>query len=294
MHFRVLQVTLQSMTPMRVPNVGKLIRECWTTAEKATRDTIHEKHFDCDEELITNLFRGELREILSKVAAEGRVERAFLQDLKSAFHHADLDKLRQIATGLTATVSFHDRSLEGKTGGDLGILVVRPDVHSERWSSDTLSVTRDYKRGLLAQAKLFGRDGKWNGLTRSQKRVLGERLSYFALLLYRYLDNDEGRRDLKPFAWQNAADSNVPLLESWLKQDDFPRPQESDDLLAELLTDRIGTDDKKIIEEVIAPPQRESLEIRIHWPDGMGPGPSPIRITHETRNPVHQHAVVRY
>jgi len=176
----------------------------------------------------------------------------------------------KIARDLIATVSFHDRNVEAKTGGDLGIVLVRPDV---RLIWPKLDSNHDYKRGLLCQAKMFQRNSRWGRLSQKQKQVLPDKLSYFALLLYRYDDQHGERRELAPFAWQLARDATVEQISHWLASDCFPELHDSQQILGALLRDQIGTDDKKLIENDIAPPLlRRSLVITIQWKDGRPPG----------------------
>jgi hypothetical protein len=241
-------------------------------AEDSLRENVRRKSPDRDEESITDLFHSELEEEFAKVSGSGAVARAFLDDLKLVFPKVGIDDLRsKIARGLVATVSFHPHKIEEKTGGDLGIVLVRPDVQEARYGWSELTIDRDYKRGLLCQAKIFRRDSKWGGLTRSQKQTLPHKLKYFALLLYRYADQKGERRELNSFNWQLAVDATVEQVNQWLSADRFPNPQNSQQILGALVRDEIGTDDKEIIEREIAPPLRPSLVIKIGWKDDKGP-----------------------
>jgi hypothetical protein len=174
------------MRGVRIPALGKLITDSWITAEQALRENIRKKFPDQDESGVTILLCGDLREEFDRVSASGAVERAFLSDLRQTFTNIKEESLSRIARGLIATVSFHPPQVERHTGGDFGIVIVRPDVRKGRFVSSHLTIERDYKRGLLCQAKIFGRDSQWGKLTESQKRTLPEKLSYFTLLLYRY------------------------------------------------------------------------------------------------------------
>jgi|ERR1039458_4170900 hypothetical protein len=260
------------MEAMRIPTVGKLIIDCWVRAEEALRENVRKKFPDRDEEMITDLFHAELEDELAKVSGSGAVAQAFLVDLKSAFPKVDINDLRsKIARGLIATVSFHPRKKEEKTGGDLGIVLVRPDVQETLYGWSELTIDRDYKRGLLCQAKIFRRNSKWGELSRTQQQTLPNKLKYFALLLYRYADQNGERRELISFIWQLAVDATVEEVKQWLAADKFPNPQNSQQLLGALVRDEIGTDDKEIIEREIAPPLRPSLVIKIGWKNDDGP-----------------------
>jgi hypothetical protein len=148
------------MKAMPIRNTGKLVTDCWLRAEQSLREIVRKKFPDRDEEIITDLFHAELETEFAAASEKGAVERAFLEDLKQAFQHVEAHELRsKIARGLIATVSFHHRKTEERTGGDLGIVLVRPDVQeSYAWSE--LAIKSDYKRGLLCQAKVFRRDSR--------------------------------------------------------------------------------------------------------------------------------------
>jgi hypothetical protein len=223
--------------------------------------------------VITSLFHGELENEFTKASGSGAVEAAFLADITQAFPDLDIDELRvKIARGLVATVSFHSREVERSTGGDLGVVLVRPDVQQVRFGWPELAIDRDHKRGLLCQAKIFRREAYWGNLTATQKQTLTNKLGYLALLLYRYVDNDGDRRELAPFHWQLASDATVDQLSEWLSSNRFPSPQDSEQVLRALVRDEIGTDDNELIKRDITPQVRPSLVIRIGWSDGDDPG----------------------
>jgi hypothetical protein len=277
------------MPGMKIKNVSNLIVQCWDSAELTVRQEMESKHPDKNEEFITELFQDELRIKLESASASGAVERAFLMDLEAAFPNVMSSDLSRISNGLVALVNFHARSVEGKTGGDFGLVLVRPDVSHARFGGSDLMIDEDYQRGLLCQAKILGRDAKWGDLTRSQKRVLTDRMGYFGLVLYEYLDSD--RRKISEFHWQLAAGNSIEDVTRWLKTGQFPDLRRSAQILGSLAQDRIGTDDKKIIAEFIAPPTRPSLEIRVTWRDGDGPGPT---VHTHVNSHVEQHVIVRH
>ena len=257
------------MTGMKIPNVSKLIADCWQQAEEALQQSIESKYPDRDEESITELFQGELRSKLESASGEGAVAHAFHLDLQRAFPGTMYSDLYRISSGLIATVSFHSKTIEKKTGGDFGLVLIRPDVSKEQFG---LAVDNDYQRGLLCQAKVQRRGTcKWGDLTAKQKQVLPGKLGYSALVLYQYFDRIE-RRKLAPFQWQLTSSATVQDVSGWLKAGQFPGPKQSKEIIESIAKDMIGTDNKKIIAEFIAPPSRPSLEIRVRWSDGDGPG----------------------
>ena len=96
---------------------------------------------------------------------------------------------------------------------------------------------------------------------------------------------------LQSFHWQLTENATLVDVQRWLSKNDFPDCQRSEQILRSLIANRIGTDDKSIVDEVIAPEGRASLEIRIHWPDGEGPPPGRIRIRTQSENRVQQRVV---
>jgi hypothetical protein len=258
------------VTKLSIPNVGELIARCWTNAEEALRELVKTKYRDRDEEKITDLFQAELEGKLNQASQNGLVALAFLRDLRRAFPAiSEWSLSSNVSRGLVATVSFHAREVEKKTGGDLGVVIVRPDV---QWTGYWLSKKNDYKRGLLCQAKIFQRNSRWRPIGAKQARALGGKLSYLSLLLYRYSDQDGQRRELAPFAWQLGRGATIRRINSWLASDDFPGSLNSYQILQRLASDQIGTDDPKVIARDITPPQRPSLIIEVRWQDPYDPG----------------------
>ena len=274
------------MGPMPISNVGGVIIRCWMNAEEAVCNNLPR---DSDEDQITNLFRGELEKELEKASNSGGVEAAFVRDLQEGFPDFDAYELRtKIARGLVATVAFHPRHVEGKTGGDLGIEFVRPDVQKSFGRSE-VGVRGDYRRGLLCQAKLLGRDSSWGTLTKAQKNNLPDKLKYSGLLLYKYLD--EARRKLHPFEWQLTSGTSIDDVLQWLRSDVFPALKKSREVLDALVNGRIGTDVPEVIERDITPPlKRTSLTIRVHWKDDNAP-PTGVYLRKKTQTHTRQHIV---
>jgi hypothetical protein len=162
--------------------------------------------------------------------------------------------------------TLHKRPTERITGGDIGILIIRPNVYEQ---GDYIRIT-DHRRGLLCQAKLKNQKGKWGSFTKRQVQVLPERLSYLSLLLYSY--GDEARRSFNPFSWQLCNSAEFSEIRNWLKNDNFPKLVTSDHIVTNLGYGNIGTDDDAIIDSVISPSRNPTLVIRITWPDDRRPG----------------------
>ena len=160
---------------------------------------------------------------MTEQSRRGAFEQGFMKDLSQAFgcvvEHAVLTR---IARGVKAKVTFHARHVEGKTGGDLGQVVCRPDL---TLTGSQLSIEHEHERGLLCQAKLKRRAGAkrpsaWGAFTKKQCAVLGDRIPYLALLVYEY--DAEEREHLKPFQWQVCAGFGFEQLRGWVKSRLFP------------------------------------------------------------------------
>jgi hypothetical protein len=277
---------------MRIPALATLIAKCWTRAEQGLRDEIKQRFPDRDEDKITELFQGQLRAECDNVSATGAVEEAFLADLHQSLPNAAEADLSKISRGLIATVLFHPTEIEKRTGGDFGIVLVRPDVRLALYSHSELTIDHEYERGLLCQAKVFGRKSKWGTLNENQVKVLAESLSYLSLVLYRYADQKGERRELAPFSWQLTGGVNVEDIKGWLRSGRFPKLEESGQILSALARNEIGTDDKPTISTHIAPALRPSLKISIRWRDDKGPGDS-VRIQNSATAQRHEIVIQR-
>ena len=194
-------------------------------AERALRAEIQNKHEAADEELITRLFHGELKYALRKASEDHLISRAFERDVATAIGGVvNVPQPHELSIDLFAESRFHKRSVESKTGGDFGLLIVRPSI---RIMSDWLEITMA-KQGLLCQAKLkHGK--KWDSLTDTQKKLLKNRTSFLSLVLYSYSDNQLSR--LNPIEWQSCNGSTVKKIGGWLKADEFPSRSSSSSVI---------------------------------------------------------------
>jgi hypothetical protein len=270
---------------IELANLRGLIQACWNSAETETIKTIAAKHPSPDEENITFLLAGELRAAVANASKAGKVQMAFLADLRRSIHAANLDCMKW-STGLIARVSFHNRSHEGKlSAADLGVVIVRPRVHVEA-SGTRIEFNRDYATGLLAQAKL-GREAnsksgrrKWTRLTKPQSTRYLERSDYYSLLLYRLDGKETG--ELQPFTWQMCKEHTLDEVRTWLRLDSFPEELSSSELLRYLFARMVGTDDPRVIDQIVDPEKSmlDSISIRIFWPDRFGP-PSTVELHDE-------------
>ena len=260
-------------------SLGNLIAECWNEAERATANSVHEKYHSPDEENITFLFSGELRNMVRKASDDGHVSNAFLDDLRRGVHNLRSDDLRGYA-GLVARVNFHNKQHEGrKSASDLGIAIRRPQL---RVDSSHLTLSLELGIGMLAQAKLARScDTRksvhhWK-LTTAQKKLLPKRKDYYSLLLYRLSGNDSN--ELNDFKWQLCKGYTLAQVQDWLKSGSFPKEQSSTEIIRALFANKIGTTDPKLIAEIIDPnaSSAQAIELQVFWPKGRKP-PSTSRL----------------
>ncbi len=269
-------MTMTPQMPMPIPSTSRLVADLWMDAETDTRSLLATDFPDQDEEFITKFFHGHFRRTVRNADEGGLIKAAFLDDLQSEFP-CDIETgyLDRLAADITATVELHSKQDEGKSGGDFGLIFSRPSITAH---DSGITVDEDrHLRGLLCQAKIEQRGSKpakceWGRFTGPQQGTLENRLEYLALVLYRRAGPK--RHSLEPFRWQRC-DHAKTLQEAkrWLRTDDFPGLISSDEIITLLGKDRIGTDDKQIINRYISPGSRESLVVKIDWPPGAEPPP---------------------
>ncbi|HEU5379365.1 MAG TPA: hypothetical protein VFV38_28415 [Ktedonobacteraceae bacterium] len=265
---------------LRIPKTLQILSLCWEQAEKAVQKIIMNDLPGTDEETITLLFYVKFAEQLREVSSKKIFAKAFLIDLVNNFPdlaHMDLGK---IAEGLVADVTLHKRATEKITGGDLGLMIVRPQVTH---SSHVLKIG-DYRRGILCQAKLKGKTGRWGKFTQRQRLVLPERMSYLSLLLYSYTDAQ--RHNLRDFQWYMCSPvETFEQLEAYVNGDTFPRLYDSKTIINAIGSGNIGTDDDDILDQFVSPKKNSTLIINISWPDRRSNTPDGLAVyVHATQN----------
>ena len=253
-------------SPIPITNTLNLISKCWKIAELNIQKEIREYYPDVGEEFITRLFYGKLARIFKIANKKKRFEDAFVTDLQESFvdlqYHPELSDLGH---GLTVNITLHKRHTESLTGGDFGLMIIRPQIEL----SESFLVPTDYRRGILCQAKLK-HSKNWGRLTKKQRKVLPERLQYLALLLYQYKNTE--RNILEPFQWQICESANdIETVQTWLKNDDFPSVITSDEVIIGLGNAKIGTDDDDILDEIVSVANNPSLVIKIGWAEEKRP-----------------------
>ena len=210
-------------TILKLSKTLELLGECWTEAERVLQDAVRESLPGADEEHITNRFHECLADRLRLSSQENSFASTFLQDLQSSFPSLNQMDAHQLSEGIIAELDesfvaglqLQTRSSESRTSGDLGLVINRPKVEL---CSNKLKIA-DTSQGLLCQAKLKGKGGKWGKLTKRQKDILPSTIESLSILLYSYSDKD--RCELKQFAWQLCQGATLDEVQNWLKADCF-------------------------------------------------------------------------
>ena len=259
-----------------IPRTISLLKTCWQAAEERVCREVGTKYHESDEEAITVLLFGELREEFDQRNIYREFEKSFAADLRDRYPMTDLT---WVANGLIGRVVHHPRHIEKRTGGDFGLVLSRPQVE-HGWKTD-ISM---HAQGLLVQAKKQSRKGTIGTLTKTQCLVLPERLEYTAFILYMYAT---AGAELAPFAWVCADGRQLQDIETDLGKLNRKHPKtihgfreimtgsvfSSCDIIEAVSQGLRGTSDKHIIDEQICPALTPSVTIEITWRDDTPPDP---------------------
>lgn len=243
-----------------------------SAAETTIKEHIKLYYHNTNEEFITTLFYGHIKYRLREANLNKAIENAFLKDLKTAIrYHSirdwDLDrKLHREAEGLIADIVLHNKKQEAKTGGDFGLVIVHPQISV---SDDSLEIKKGQTSGLLCQAKLKYKSGKWNRFKGKQKAILPNYLDFTSLVLYSYLD--EERSDLDSVAWKLCRGKSLSEIDTLLKKGDFGELLNTTEVIMLLGREQIGTKDQTLIDTVVSPSVRQYFEVKIYWPKDNDP-----------------------
>lgn len=255
------------MMQIELPNTVGLMKDCWCKAEEDGSNHLVTYGLHSGEEFITELFSGFLTKRLQEATESRNLAHAFESDLIQAIptlNRSD-ERLQECSNHLFMQCDKHSKWREGKYGGDFGLTIIRPHLSLTLYSA-SIAMSR---QGLLCQAKLLSRRGKWGTLSANQKKVLPESLSFTALTLYSYSDDGV----LKPFQWQQCSGATIDTVSEWLKRGSFGAVELSDRMIRALADARIGTSNQDLIDTKIATKQRPVISIRIGWPDDRKPPP---------------------
>lgn len=271
------------------------------TAESSMREHINTYYHDVNEEFITTLLYGHINYELRKASEKRSIEEGFIKDLTKAVPHNLYERqfqseFRKNANGLVADIVLHTKSEEGgtktkpATGGDFGLIILHPQIElSETFSETSIEITENNSSGLLCQAKLQNKKGKWGAFSKSQEKVLPDRMDFTSLVLYSYAD--ENRTELNPIDWKICKGQKFSDIEKSMKADVLRESIRTSEVLKQLGSGQIGTKDNKIIENVISPSVRQSLTIRIYWKNNHPTSGREIvlqRIRQEEKQRIHQ------
>ena len=271
-----------------IPKTMTLLTRCWSDAEKNTSDHLQRQNPDSNEEFITSLFWGYLNESLHSAVENSELRTAFENDLLAAIPELRYNshKLRRLSQHLFMDCQLMDKTAEKKTGGDFGLTIIHPEIIS----SFSHSEIRMHRQGLLCQAKLRRRTGKWGALTKRQQSVLPENFAFTALVLYQF--ESLQRMRLRPFSWQPCAGADIDSVVQWLKSDTFPHMLPSDEVIWRIAKGLLGTSNQGLIDRKIAIKKRPQVTIRIDWPDDERP--SVVEVGNQIEVRQQQHVLVRY
>lgn len=265
------------MYNLTIPNVAKLMASAWIEAECTAGNLA----FCWRETTITDLMASLLRMQARQEELRRELEAAFARDLVVAFPDADRYAAEQVAHGLQAwirmTIPFATIAEEARHGGDLAIVITRPEVSGH---GDRLTQSR---RGLLVQAKMQGEDGAIGRFTRRQGELFRkqpERRQYSAVVLYPWRDGAHSALD--PFRWLllasggNGDAEGDPLTQKSGALAAFVRrAARAGRLLSSaviincLFAGTIGTDDASIIAGLAT--SLQTIEITVGWPPNAPP-----------------------
>lgn len=242
------------------------------------------------EEQITDIFHEILAEVLEKASKERKIEEAFIKDINSSFHNIENFHINKLSKGLIASVSWHNRVTEGRSGGDIGLLFVQPTITAEH--NGKLSLIRQGNRqALLVQAKRKKFQKPWRQLTLPQQKNLKDRTEFLSLLRFEYVDNQN--RNLKPFVWTLCKGYKLDQLMIWLTNNNFPNSLNTPNLIKDLGFGKIGTKDYNIIESIIFPDKIQTMVIIIDWKDDDDPQSVVITINNNLEIKQEQEEVVK-
>ncbi len=247
------------------------------------RKHIKTYYHNVNEEFITILLYGHINYALFKASKEKVIEKAFLQDLNKACHFSRIlsssqlrSELSRQSNGLVADIVLHNKRQEGETAGDFGLVISHPQI---TLSKESIDIKETNSSGLLCQAKLKDKKGKWGKFGDNQKRILTSRMDFTSIVLYSY--DDESRTKLNPIDWKICAGQSFSEIEDLLRNDSLDNLGSTTEIITQLASKQIGTQDQKIIREIIAPSLRQILEIKIHWKNDHPDKGKTIKLVHK-------------
>ena len=249
-----------------IPYTLSLLKGCWEKAEYRARK--HPLRSPLNEEHITSLIFDFLEDELQRATNCGSLAQAFANDLRAAFPHLmeQISLAEEIGHHLVMDCALHNKIQEQKSGGDFGLTLLRPEIHT----SDHSSPIKFERRGLLCQAKRKLEGKQWRKLSIKQSEVLSDRTSYLALTLYSF-SSTGSRSTLNQLQWQSCSGEDIRNVDGWLRKGAFPSPMSTLEMLQLIADNKLGTDSEEQIATHIALKERPHVDIRINWKDGNPP-----------------------
>ena len=254
-------------------NTIELIADAFNCSEKQVISDIQLHYSNAGEETITSNFQNKLGIALHQICKKGKVELAFQEDIMKAIicilprlnniYHIQ-SMIAEISSGLIAEISWHEKYVEAKTGGDFGIVIIQPTIS---FYDNRIHINRcAEQRGLLVQAKRKKYNDRWGQLTASQERILCDKIDYLSILRYEFCDAEN--KILNDFLWNTFTNNDsIENIIEWLKKDELPQAACTKHIITQLGLGKIGTSDDAIIKEFIEPRHTPTMIIKIDWKD---------------------------
>jgi hypothetical protein len=252
----------------RIDRTVAVVTRCIEVAEAGVQAEVAAAYPDAGEEQITTLLQGSVHRSLAIASGRGEIASAFREDLEAAGVSTFDGSASRAAHGLIAEVSWHPRSVEGITGGDFGLVLLRPRLSRDLGG---LRIHAGHACGLLVQAKKKRCGLPCGGLTVRQKVVLQDKMDFASIVLYQFVDR--ANRRLRPFRWKSCRGFTSTAIESWLTRRRFSpsRLLTTAATLWSLYRGESGTSDPALIDRYVRPPTTPVMTIEIKWPKGGGP-----------------------
>lgn len=256
-----------------IKNTLNKIVEIADVAEKGMQEHIRKFYHKSNEECVTHMFYGQLMYGLKEASNNGAIENAFLKDLKAIdiagsniiqYQWESIAKSK--AKSLIAEVVLHNKRQEGRTGGDFGLIIMRPQLEV---SGKKLSIFKGKRRGLLCQAKMRDEEGNWDDFTENQKTILPNYLKFTAVPLYSY--DDEKRTIFNPIRWISCRDMKLDDVVNKIKIGPYDDLLNTGKIIQGLGNGVIGTPKDSDINNVIALSSRPFFEVKIYWKNDKDP-----------------------
>jgi hypothetical protein len=258
---------------VHIPNTLVIVSDAIQKAERGLKKHVKAYYHNANEEFITGLFYGQIKYQLRKASTSKKIGEAFIEDLREAagtilHNRFSFDQeILTFAEGLIADIILHNKKQEGKTGGDFGLIISRPQLNIYH---DSIVLKKGISSGLLCQAKLKDTYGGWGTLRPSQEKALSIYNDFFSLVLYSY--KNENRDILNTIYWKVCKGIDRSKIINSLKKGNFDELKHVNEIITSLGQEKIGTTDENFINEIISLGKQTALEIKVFNPKDKDPG----------------------